>query len=277
MLSNRDRQVLLNWHIAMGVDETITNCPVNNRLLSESQTDSSPSIQSVSNKQKILDDVTRGRNANFSFGAGDNNVKPSTQSARQLAETSKTHEELEAAIRGFDGCSLKATATNLVFTDGNPNGRVLLIGEAPGAEEDRSGKPFVGPSGQLLDKMLASIELDRTQVLISNLVFWRPPGNRTPSSLEVASCIPFIQRMINLMEPEIIVPLGGPAAKSLLDQPSGIGKLRGQWFDYKAENMPRAIAATPLFHPAYLLRTPAQKRAAWRDLIMIKKRLDDAS
>ena len=277
MLSNRDRQVLLNWHIAMGVDETITNFPVNNRLLSDSRTDPSPSMQSVSNKQKILDDVTGGRNANFSIGAGDNNVKPSTQSARQLAETAKTHEELEAAIREFDGCSLKATATNLVFTDGNPNGRVLLIGEAPGAEEDRSGKPFVGPSGQLLDKMLASIELDRTQVLISNLVFWRPPGNRTPSSLEVASCIPFIQRMINLMEPEIIVPLGGPAAKSLLDQPSGIGKLRGQWFDYKAENMPQTIPATPLFHPAYLLRTPAQKRAAWRDLIMIKKRLDDTS
>ena len=152
-----------------------------------------------------------------------------------------------------------------------------VIGEAPGAEEDRQGKPFVGPSGQLLDKMLASIELDRNKVLISNTVFWRPPGNRTPTPLEVSSCLPFIERVIELTKPKIIIPLGGPAAKSLLKQNAGIGKLRGRWFEYSSQKMDHTIPATPLFHPAYLLRTPAQKRAAWRDLIMIKRHLDNTT
>ena len=125
--------------------------------------------------------------------------------------------------------------------------------------------------------MLASIELDRTKVLISNTVFWRPPGNRTPTPLEVSSCLPFIERMIELIKPEIIIPLGGPAAKSLLKQNTGIGKLRGRWFEYSSQKMSNTIPATPLFHPAYLLRTPAQKRAAWRDLIMVKRHLNNTT
>ena len=266
---------LLNWHVSMGVDETIAEAPVN-RFLSydtlkkvESATDSQTGNKQTSN-------VSTNEPVNYSaISPSKNNEAASLCTATELAAAASNLKELEATITNFNGCSLKKTATNLVFVDGNPTGKVLLIGEAPGAEEDRHGKPFVGPSGKLLDKMLGSIELDRTQVLVSNTVFWRPPGNRTPTPLEVASCLPFVNRIIELMKPEIIVPLGGPAAKSLLEQNVGIGKLRGNWFSYHIQNMSKAIAATPLFHPAYLLRTPAQKRATWTDLLMIKKRLDD--
>jgi len=199
----------------------------------------------------------------------------SVKSAVHLAGAAANVDELRAALEAFDGCALKKTATNLVFTDGNPRGRVLLIGEAPRAEEDRQGKPFVGPSGRLLDKMLESIGLDRESVLISNTVFWRPPGNRTPTPQEAATCLPFVERLVELVDPAVLVPLGGPAAKSLLAETMGIGKLRGRWFSYATPKLSHPIDATPLFHPAYLLRTPAQKRAAWRDLLMIKQRLSE--
>ena len=162
---------------------------------------------------------------------------------------------------------------NLVFYDGNPEARIVLIGEAPGADEDRQGLPFVGVSGQLLDRMLASIGLDRTQVLIANTVFWRPPGNRSPTTSETAACLPFVERLIELVGPDIVVTLGGAAAKSLLAQTQGVTRLRGRWFEYETPRLSRPIAATVLFHPAYLLRSPAQKRLAWRDLLAIRKRL----
>jgi uracil-DNA glycosylase family 4 len=178
-----------------------------------------------------------------------------------------------AALEAFDECPLKKTAMNLVFYDGNPKARLLLIGEAPGADEDRQGQPFVGVSGQLLDRMLASIGLDRRQVLISNTVFWRPPGNRSPTTSETAACLPFVERLIELVDPEIVVTLGGAAAKSVLAQTQGVSRLRGRWLEYETPRLLRPIAATVLFHPAYLLRSPAQKRLAWRDLLAIRKRL----
>ena len=152
---------------------------------------------------------------------------------------------------------------------------MLFIGVGPGAEEDRQGLPFVGPSGKLLDKMLASIGIKREEILISNTVFWRPPGNRTPAPQEAATCMPFVERLIELANPHVLVLLGGPAAKSLLGEAQGIGRLRGRWFSFKTPRMSHPIAAMPMFHPAYLLRTPIQKRAAWNDLRLIRKKLDE--
>ncbi len=200
-------------------------------------------------------------------------------SARESARSAGTLEELRAAVAAFDGCALKKTAMNTVFADGAPGGRLMLIGEAPGAEEDRQGKPFVGASGQLLDKMLAAIGISReNDAYITNIVFWRPPGNREPSAAETAVCRPFLERHIELKKPEILVFLGGPSAKTLLDRKEGITRLRGRWFDFRTPNMIGAgaepIPALPLFHPAYLLRSPLNKREAWRDLLAIRARLD---
>ncbi len=191
--------------------------------------------------------------------------------AQELAASARSVEELREALLRFEGCGLKATATQLVFGDGNPHAKIMLVGEAPGAEEDRQGLPFVGRAGQLLDKMLASIGLDRTKVYIANVVPWRPPGNRTPSPLEVAACIPFLRRQIELVDPQILVCLGGPSAQALLGCKEGISRIRGQWFDYACgERLIRAIA---MLHPAYLLRQPAQKKLAWQDLRALAKEI----
>lgn len=196
-----------------------------------------------------------------------------TRAARELAAAAHTIEELEAALKAFDGCALKETATNLVFGDGNPRAKVMLIGEAPGADEDRQGKPFVGVSGQLLDRMMAWIGLDRTSFYITNILYWRPPGNRQPTAAEIAACLPFVERHIELVDPALLVLVGGSSAKTLLGRSEGIMRLRGQWFQYQSAHMARPIPATALYHPAYLLRAPAQKRDAWRDLLSLKRRL----
>ena len=193
--------------------------------------------------------------------------------ARRTAAAAQGVDELRAALEKFEGCGLKKTATNLVFGDGNAEADIIFIGEAPGAEEDRKGVPFVGPSGQLLDRMLASIGLDRTAAYISNTVFWRPPGNRNPTTGEMAVCMPFLERMIELVDPKIVVAVGGPAANSLLGQKTSVGKLRGKWFTYSSAGLAQPVEATAIYHPAYLLRTPAQKRAAWQDLLEIRAKM----
>jgi DNA polymerase len=190
--------------------------------------------------------------------------------AREAARSAQTLEDLRAILDRFEGCGLKATATQLVFADGNPQARLMLVGEAPGRDEDIEGRPFVGRSGQLLDRMLAAIGLDRSSVYIANVVPWRPPGNRTPSPQETQVCLPFIRRQIELCAPEVLVCLGGPSAETLLGQ-KGITKIRGRWFDYDAGS--RTIRTMPTFHPAFLLRSPLQKRFAWRDFLAIKKAL----
>jgi DNA polymerase len=188
--------------------------------------------------------------------------------AREAARKAQTLDELRAILEGFDGCALKQTATQLVFADGNPQAKLMLVGEAPGRDEDLEGKPFVGRSGQLLDRMLTAIGLDRTSVYIANVVPWRPPGNRTPSPQETQVCLPFIQRQIELCDPDVLVCLGGPSAETLLGQ-KGITKIRGRWFSYQTGT--REVRAMPTFHPAFLLRSPLQKRFAWRDFLAIKK------
>ena len=191
--------------------------------------------------------------------------------ARAAAKNAKTLEELRGILDKFDGCALKATATQLVFADGNPQAKVMLVGEAPGRDEDLEGLPFVGRSGKLLDRMLAAIGLDRSSVYIANIVPWRPPGNRTPTPQESQICLPFILRQIELADPEVLVCLGGPSAQTLLGIKEGITKTRGRWFNFDTGK--REIRAMPTFHPAFLLRSPLQKRFAWRDFLAIKKAL----
>lgn len=195
--------------------------------------------------------------------------------AHSLARAARSLDELREALMAFDGCPLKDTATNLVFADGNPESRVMIVGEAPGADEDRAGKPFVGVSGQLLDRMLAQIGLDRTSVYITNIIFWRPPGNRQPTTAEVAACLPFVERHIELANPDVLLLTGGASAKTLLARNEGITRLRGRWFLYESTGMSRPIPALPTFHPAFLLRDPAQKRGAWRDLLALSEKLSE--
>jgi DNA polymerase len=189
--------------------------------------------------------------------------------AREAAATAPTLDALRATLATFEGCNLRYTATNLVFADGNPAARVMFVGEAPGLEEDLQGLPFVGRSGQLLDKMLKAIGLDRSSAYIANVIPWRPPGNRTPTPQETEICRPFIERHIALVDPDFLVLLGGASAKQLLATSEGILKLRGQWRAYNTGR--RDIRAMATLHPAYLLRQPLQKRLAWRDLLALKR------
>jgi uracil-DNA glycosylase len=195
--------------------------------------------------------------------------------ARAAAEAADSVAALAEAVAAFDGCALKKTAKNTVFADGNPQADLMLIGEAPGAEEDRRGLPFVGKAGQLLDRMLAAIGRDRDSAYITNMLFWRPPGNRSPSTEEIALCRPFVDRHIALVRPRLVVCVGGISAKALLDRTEGITRLRGKWHEITPPGCD-TVAAMAMFHPAYLLRQPAQKRLAWRDLLAIRDKLGEA-
>jgi uracil-DNA glycosylase len=196
------------------------------------------------------------------------------QSAREAARTAPSLEALRALLENFDGCALKSTATRLVFADGNPQARVMFVGEAPGRDEDIEGLPFVGRSGKLLDRMMAAIGLDRTKAYIANVIPWRPPGNRTPTPQETQICLPFIQRQIELANPDVLVTLGNPSTQTLLGTREGIMRTRGRWVDYDTGS--RKIRALATFHPAYLLRSPSYKRLAWQDLRSIAKALEKA-
>ncbi len=193
--------------------------------------------------------------------------------ARSAAKNAPNLEALETALRGFDGCGLKATAKNLCFYRGAAKARLMIIGEAPGSEEDREGRPFVGRAGQLLDKMLAAIALKEQDVHITNVVYWRPPGNRTPTPQETQVCKPFLERQMELVEPDAVLLLGGAAAKHMLDVTDGIMRVRGKWREIQIGS--RTVKAMATLHPAYLLRTPAAKRHAWRDLLAVQAILEN--
>lgn len=194
------------------------------------------------------------------------------RAARQAARDAADLDALEATLRQFDGCGLKATAKNLCFYRGAKQSRLMIVGEAPGRDEDLAGLPFVGRAGQLLDKMLAAISLKETDVHITNVVYWRPPGNRTPTPQESEICRPFLERQMELVAPDVVLLLGGAAAKQVLGVTEGIMRLRGRWREI--ENGGRAIRTMATLHPAYLLRTPAAKRQAWRDLQAVRAALD---
>lgn len=191
--------------------------------------------------------------------------------ARDAARNAESLDALRAILDRFEGCALRTSATQLVFARGNPQARVMFVGEAPGYEEDKSGKPFVGRSGQLLDRMMAAVGLDETSAYIANIVPWRPPGNRTPTPQESAICLPFIKRQIELSNANVLVCLGGPSAQTLLNIRDGITKSRGRWYPFQAGS--RELRALATFHPAFLLRSPLQKRLAWRDFLALRKAL----
>ena len=194
--------------------------------------------------------------------------------ARSIAAKCGSLAELQEELERFEGCALRDTAKQLCFADGNPDASLMLIGEAPGAEEDRQGKPFVGPSGKLLDRILAEIGIDRTSAWITNVIYWRPPGNRAPTTGEIAVCMPFLMRQIELLQPRFILFVGGIAAKALLSTSDGVTKLRGRPFTVTSDTG-REVPCLVTFHPAYLLRQPLNKRFVWRDMLHLRQRLDE--
>ena len=194
--------------------------------------------------------------------------------ARAIAARCRSLDELRHELQQFEGCALRDTAKQLCFADGSLDAPLMLIGEAPGAEEDRQGKPFVGPSGQLLDRILGEIGIDRTNAWITNVIYWRPPGNRAPTTGEIAVCMPFLKRQIELLEPRFILFVGGIAAKALLDTNAGVTKLRGRPFTITTDSG-REVPCLVTFHPAYLLRQPLNKRFVWRDMLQLRQRLDE--
>src|SRR5882724_10882493 len=257
-------QQLLAFYLEAGVDCALTEEPVNR--LSDPDVAPAPR-ETVSPKPFHI------APAAIPAARGEAAVAPDAAilSAREAARTAPTLEALRDLLEKFDGCGLKFTATRLVFADGNPQARIMFVGEAPGREEDIEGLPFVGRSGQLLNRMIAAIGLDRTTAYIANVIPWRPPGNRTPTPQETQICLPFIQRQIELVDPDVLVTLGNPSTQTLLSTREGIMKTRGRWFDYDTGT--RVIRAIATFHPAYLLRSPSYKRMAWQDLRAIAKAL----
>ncbi len=272
---------LLRWQVEIGIDIALEETPVNHFALAAAPARSMP-VQNPENsaqrsdmpKERTLPErkpVTAAPPAPALANAavpGDEAV----QSAREMSAAAQSLDELREAMGRFEGCNLRLTAKHLVFADGNPNARVMLVGEAPGRDEDEQGLPFVGRSGQLLDRMLAAIGLDRSKVYITNVIAWRPPGNRTPTPQETEICRPFVERHIELAAPEILVLMGGPAAKTILGTTLGITQIRGKWNTVTIGG--RQIETLPMLHPAYLLRQPAQKGLAWQDLLKLKARLD---
>ena len=258
----------LRWHIEMGVDELIDDQPIDRYAAAAipRAAVAVPSPSANSQPTRPAASASLGQPLAPSEGARD---------AIAIARDANSIEDLRERLETFEGCALKFTATNTVFADGDPASDIMFIGEAPGVDEDRQGLPFVGASGQLLNRMLSALGRERTSIYISNILFWRPPGNRSPTAAETAACLPFVQRHIELARPKVLVFLGGSSAKTMLDRTEGIMRLRGKWFDYMSEELGTPIPAMPTFHPAFLLRQSAQKREAWRDFLAIQEKLEE--
>jgi DNA polymerase len=259
MTDARDMAALLRWYVAMGVDEAIDEAP--HDRLAETAAAPRPTLN-----PKAVPRVAPPPAIEPQSGAA---------AARKAAAAAASLDELAAAVAGFEGCALRRTATNTVFADGTSHAPVMVIGEAPGADEDRIGKPFVGRSGQLLDRMLAAIGLERQRnVYITNVLFWRPPGNRKPTDEEIAACLPFVWRHIALSRPEVVVLCGGTATSAMLGRREGITRLRGRWFDLAVPDLDRPVPALTTYHPSFLLRSPARKSESWRDFLELQSKLE---
>jgi DNA polymerase len=279
----REALALLALQLDWGADEGLSEQPVDR--FADPSSAATPAPAAVFDAPAAPPAKARPEQGGASLRGSSALVPPATTAARGVARPAATQAaalaaactslaELRAAIAGFEGCALKDTATTLVFSDGNPAARIMLVGEAPGAEEDRAGLPFVGASGQLLDRMLASIGLDRTRVLITNILPWRPPGNRTPSEAEIAVCLPFVLRHIALVAPAVVLLLGATAVRAITGNTQGIRRLRGQWQSLSVPGLDHPIPCLPTYHPAYLLRTPLAKREAWADLLELQSRVE---
>ena len=267
----------MRWYVGMGMTESLVDTPINRTKLPPSS--SSAPIMAAVQPAASLRAVTRNEpyptTDNAQATAPSASLAATIAEARQLADAAGTLAELEAAVRAFDGCTLKKTAKNTVFCDGIATSGVMLVGEAPGADEDREGIPFCGVSGRLLDSMLAAIGLVRAESFyITNATFWRPPGNRTPNAEELAICRPFVEKHIALINPKLLILVGGTAASSLLEDTRGITRLRGKRYDYTNQYLTKPIETNVIFHPSYLLRQPLQKKQAWTDLLAIREYLD---
>lgn len=272
-LSPEEAAALLAFYVEAGVSDVLGDEPVNRYALSDTVPASVP--REAPPQAREARPEPRRELSPPAHAAAPSSIPledaQAAESAREIAARCATLDELREALATFEGCPLRYTAKNLVFADGNPQARLMMIGEAPGRDEDLRGLPFVGRAGQLLDRMLASIGLDRSSVYIINTLPWRPPGNRTPTPAEHAVCMPFVERHVELVNPDIIVLLGGVSAKQMLRTDTGIMRLRGKWSSIKVGE--REVPALPTLHPAYLLRQPAQKQLAWRDLLSLKTRL----
>lgn len=274
----QDALAILQWYAEAGIDLAVENSPVD--YFAQTLTDTKPKPRPVAPSapapQAIQQQLPAASLAPRAAAPASVALATSSavEEAKKLAAACNTVAELKQAVEQFDGCPLKKLATKTVFADGNPQARVMCIGEAPGADEDREGIPFCGVSGQLLDKMLGAIGLKRSEnVYISNTVFWRPPGNRNPTSDEVEICRPFVEKHIALVKPDTLVLVGGIAAKGLLGETAGITRLRGKTHKYHNALIETPIDTYAIFHPSYLLRQPAHKALAWKDLLAIKQQL----
>lgn len=280
-LGRDDWADLLAFHLEAGVDVAVGEAPVDRFAESAAEAARRPQPAAAPSRQPASPGQQPARAAPQGPPHGTAPLAiPSlltqapdeaVMSAREAARTAQSLEELRAIMEGFEGCALKRTASRLVFSDGNPRARVMFVGEAPGRDEDQQGLPFVGRSGRLLDLMMGAIGLDRSNAYITNIVPWRPPGNRDPSAQESAICLPFIARHIELVDPDILVCLGKPSAHALLATTESITRLRGRFMDFDTGT--RTIRALATFHPAYLLRTPIGKRLAWRDMLAVESAL----
>jgi len=259
--SKEEALAALAWLVEAGAGEAIAEAPVDRFAPSD--------IPASPLKGEVARHGREGAKARL-VGAAPVDHTDAALSAREIAARCNTLVELKAALEAFEGCALKRGAKNTVFADGNPDGRIMFVGEAPGRDEDIQGLPFVGRAGKLLDRMLAAIGLDRTKVYITNVLNWRPPENRQPTPEEAAACLPFLRRHIELAAPEILVLLGATAMRHVLGSTEGIMKLRGKWDVYQTAT--RAIPALPTLHPAYLLRQPSHKKLAWRDLLALREK-----
>jgi uracil-DNA glycosylase len=264
-----ERATLLRWYVEMGADEAIDDAP-NDRFAKSprpSGESEGPGAQRRQGEGAVAPSPAPSHPVSLLGGERG-------MSARAVAEAAMTLDELRAAVMAFEGCALKRTATHTVFADGVPGAPLMVIGEAPGGEEDRLGLPFVGRSGQLLDRMLAAIGHDRRQnAYISNILFWRPPGNRKPTDEETALCLPFVWRHIVLADPRAVLLCGGTAVAALLGRTDGITRLRGRWVELPVPGLERPVPVMPTYHPSFLLRTPQKKNEAWRDLLELQSKL----
>ena len=293
MLRERLLEELLAWSLAMGADEAIGDVAVDRFAESERRAQALAAGRPVASapaprpvpppaakpvaSPSIAAASPPAAAPRAAIPALDGGLAATIETARAAAAAADSLEALRAAVLAFDGCALKKTATHTVFADGVPEGGLMLIGEAPGADEDRIGRPFVGVSGQLLDRMLAAIGRSRaTNAYITNVLFWRPPGNRKPTDGEIAICRPFVERHIALVRPRLLVLVGGTASAAMLPGSLGITRLRGQWLALEVNGLAEPVQAIAMYHPSFLLRSPERKREAWGDLLSIKSRLEDA-
>lgn len=254
---------ILEWYVTAGVEETFGEVPFG--LDIPKPTEKKPAVVMTTRAA----DSMAPRQATTDLAQ---TTISACKNARDICLDAKNLDELREMVEKFEGCALKLTANKTVFGCGNPNAKIMFVGEAPGADEDRLGLPFVGRSGQLLDKMLKAVKMERANCYITNVLPWRPPGNRTPTDSEIAVCLPFLKRQIELINPEVIMILGGSAANALLDNEEPISRLRGKWLEYKRSDG-KSVAVLASFHPAYLLRNSAQKSKAWSDLLRMYQKI----